>query len=67
MEGIAKVRAVGGSLMVTIPKEIVRMESIQDGQMIKIEVEKVRRTGFGALKGIGPFTKEDELKGQLEE
>jgi len=67
MEGIAKVRAVGGSLMVTIPKEIVRMESIQDGQIVKIEVEKVRRTGFGALKGIGPFTKEDELKGQLEE
>ena len=28
---------------------------------------KMKKDFFGALKGIGSFTKEDELKGQLEE
>ena len=67
METISRIRAVGGSLMVTIPKEIVREESLQDGQLVKIDVKKVGKSGFGLLKGIGPFTKDDELKGQLEE
>jgi len=28
---------------------------------------KIKKSGFGISKGIGPFTKEDELLGQLEE
>ena len=61
METISKVRAIGGSLMVRIPKDLVKLESIQDGQLVKIKLEKVRKSFFGALKGIGKFTKEDEL------
>jgi len=67
MEAVSRVRAVGGSLMVTIPKELAKIESIQNGQVVTFEVKKVRKSGFGLLRGIGPFTKDDELKGQLEE
>ena len=47
--------------MVTIPKEIVREENIKEGQLLEIEVEKIRKSYFGALKGIGRFAKKDEL------
>lgn len=60
-------RKIGGSLMVTIPKEIVVEENLREGEIVKIEVKKIRKDFFGALKGIGPFTKDDELVGQLDE
>ena len=53
--------------MVTIPKDIVKEESIQEGELVEIEVSKIKKDFFGALKGVGSFTHEDELKGQLDE
>ncbi len=67
MEVLTKLRKVGGSLMVRIPKDVVEHESLHEGEAVKLEVKKVKISGFGSLKGIGPFTKEDEFKGQLEE
>jgi len=67
MKALAKTRVVGGSIMVTIPAEIVREKAIRDNEMIEIEVNKIKRDYFGALKGIGHFTREDRLRGQLEE
>ena len=63
MDAIVKTREVGGSLVVTIPREIVKAEEIIANEMIEIEVGKLRRDFFGALKGIGPFTEADELTG----
>ncbi len=60
---IAKTRKVGGSLVVTLPKEIVESKKIKEGEIIEISVKKVRKEGFGALKGVGPFTAQDELTG----
>lgn len=65
MESLTKARKIGGSIMVTIPKEIVETESIQEGEIIKIKVEKIKKSGFGMLKGIGKFSKEDELNTEL--
>ncbi len=62
MKAIAKVRAVGGSLTVTIPKNAVAAESIRKGDLVTIEVEKGKKDFFGVLRGVGPFTQEDELK-----
>jgi len=59
MKALARTRAIGGSLVVTIPKEIVREESLREGEIVKVEIEKVKRSGFGALKGIGKFTDKD--------
>ncbi len=47
--------------MVTLPKEIVESKKIREGEIIEISVKKVRKDGFGILKGVGPFTAEDEL------
>jgi antitoxin component of MazEF toxin-antitoxin module len=60
MDSITKLRKVGGSLVATIPKSIVELESLNEGQTVKIKVEKVKKSFFGAAKGIGSFTKEDK-------
>lgn len=67
MEALTRTRKIGGSLSVTIPKEIVKEEMLIEGELIKIDIEKIKKSGFGLFKGIGPFTREDKFKGQLEE
>jgi hypothetical protein len=58
---LAKTRKVGGSLFVTLPKELVETQKIRENEYIEITVKKCKIDGFGILKGIGPFTVEDEL------
>jgi len=65
METLTRTRAIGGSLVVTIPKEIVDEASLKEGELIKIKVEKIKKSGFGLFKGIGKFSKEDELDTEL--
>ncbi len=67
MKGLTKTRAVGGSLIITIPMEIVKSEMLRENELVEIEVKKPKRDFFGVLRGIGSFSKEDELKVQLEE
>ena len=59
---LAKTRKVGGSLVVTLPKELVESEKIKEGEVVEVKVKKLRKDGFGVLKGVGPFAGEDELK-----
>ncbi len=66
MESITKTRKIGGSLIVTIPKTIVEQEGLIENQLVKIEIQKLSKSGFGMLKGLGSFTKKDKFKGQLE-
>lgn len=61
MESLTRTRKIGGSIMVTVPREIVRAENIHENELVKIDVKKVRKSYRGALKGIGSFTREDEL------
>ena len=67
METLTRTRKIGGSLVVTIPKEIVKEEGIKEKDLVEFKVKKVKKSWFGVFKGIGPMTKKDELKGQLEE
>ena len=60
MESVTRLRKVGGSIVATVPKHVIELEGFVPGQMVKIKLEKVKKSGFGALKGIGSFTKEDE-------
>ena len=62
MKTLTRTRAIGGSLLVTIPKEIVKEEGLRAGDLVEIDVNKPSRSFFGAAKGVGSFTKEDELK-----
>jgi hypothetical protein len=65
MKSLTKTRSVGGSLMITIPAEMVKLEMLRPDELVEVEITKPKKDFFGSLKGIGPFTKEDELKGQL--
>ncbi|HZX12634.1 MAG TPA: hypothetical protein VFE88_04230 [Candidatus Nanoarchaeia archaeon] len=67
MEALAKTRKLGGSLIVTIPKMVVENENLREDELVKIEIKKVKKSGFGLFKGLGKFTKEDKFKGQLED
>ncbi len=58
---LTKTRKVGGSLVVTLPKELVETQRIKENEVVEITVKKCRKDGFGILKGVGPFTVEDEL------
>jgi hypothetical protein len=60
---LTKTRKVGDSIVVTLPKAIVESQQIKEGEIIEITVKKVRKDGFGILKGVGPFTAEDKLTG----
>lgn len=62
IKSLAKTRRIGGSLVVTIPKKVVEQQSIEEGEMVKVNVEKVRINGFGMLKGIGKFTRKDRME-----
>ncbi len=67
MEALIKTRKIGGSLAVTIPHELVEHENLVENEMVKITIEKVKKSGFGMFKNLGSFTKSDKLKGQLED
>ena len=67
MEAVVKTRKIGGSLVVTIPRIIVEEEGLMENQNVRIDVKKIKKSGFGLFKGVGPFTKESKLRGQLEE
>ncbi|MEM3677837.1 MAG: AbrB/MazE/SpoVT family DNA-binding domain-containing protein [Candidatus Bathyarchaeia archaeon] len=58
---LVKTRKVGGSLVVTLPKELVESKKIREGEIVEITVKKVMKDGFGVLKDLPPFTAKDEL------
>ena len=60
MESITKLRKVGGSIVATVPKKLIDLEGLMPGQTVTIQVKKIRKSGLGAMKGIGSFTKEDK-------
>ncbi len=60
-KAIVRSRKVGGSIVVRIPKEVAEQEGIREGELVEVEVRKARKDFYGALKGIGKFSREDEL------
>ena len=59
---LTKTRKVGGSIVVTLPKELVETQKIRENEFVEVTVKKCRKNGFGVLKNMAPFTVEDELK-----
>jgi antitoxin component of MazEF toxin-antitoxin module len=52
---------VGGSIVISIPKKVVKHEGIREGELLEIDVRKAKKDSFGAFKGVGSFTRKDEL------
>lgn len=63
-ETLVKARKLGGSLIVRIPKEIVDSEGIREGEIVRLQVSKTRKSWFGSLEGVGSMTREDEMDEQ---
>lgn len=61
MKTLAKVRSLGGSLMVTIPKGLVEAEGLRKNALVEVDIVPVKKSFFGVARGVGPFTEEDEL------
>jgi len=55
---VTKTKKIGGSIMVRIPKEVVEMLSLGPEEFVEIKVGRIRKSGFGMAKGIGPFKHE---------
>ena len=62
MVAIIRIRALGGSLAVTIPNEIVKKQRLKEDEVVEIEIKKYRQNYFGALKGIGSYKREDRMQ-----
>ena len=61
-----EVKEWGNSLGLIIPKEIVKEEHLEQGDIIRLDVSKVKRLdGFGLFKGAPPFKKEEEDHGEF--
>jgi antitoxin component of MazEF toxin-antitoxin module len=54
-----KAKRVGGSLMITLPKHLVDLIGIKEGDTLQVRVEFPRKDLFGALRGVGKFTPAD--------
>jgi len=62
MAVITRIRALGGSLAVTIPIDLVRKKNLKADEVVEIEITKHKKDYFGALKGIGKFTEKDRME-----
>ncbi|HLC54800.1 MAG TPA: AbrB/MazE/SpoVT family DNA-binding domain-containing protein [Candidatus Nanoarchaeia archaeon] len=62
LKSLARARRIGGSLVITIPMEIVKEEQIEEGELLEFAVKKSRRSYFGIAKEIKSFTREDRMK-----
>ena len=51
---LARVRKVGGSLIVTIPREVVEEEGVKPGELVNIEIRKTKKSFFGAARESDP-------------
>jgi len=65
MKTIARTRRIGGSLVVTIPSSVVKEKQLEENEMVDFVVQKRKINGFGALKGIGSFTKRDRMEDRV--
>ena len=61
METMAKVRKVGGSLTVTIPKEITEKLHLKEHETISVDVKRPEKSFFGTLKNLTPFEEADRF------
>jgi Antidote-toxin recognition MazE, bacterial antitoxin len=60
-KAVTQAKRIGGSLMVRIPAEAAYEEGIKEGDLVELQVSKVKKSWFGSYPGTGPMTREDEL------
>lgn len=58
---VQQTRKIGGSLMIRIPKDIIAMEQIDEGERVEIEIRKLKRDCFGILPRLTSLTKKEKI------
>ena len=46
---------MGGSLVVTLPREVAKLLRLREREVIRLVIERPARSHFGAFRGIGRF------------
>ena len=49
-------RKAGGSLIVTLPREVAEVLRLREREVVRITVERPQRSYFGAFPQVGRFT-----------
>ncbi len=65
LKTLTRTRKIGGSIVVTIPKELVKEEQLKENELVEISIKKTIKNYFGIFKGIGPFTKKDRMEDRV--
>ena len=61
-----KIKKWGNSIGLIIPKDIIKIEDLNVGDTVKIDIEKEKRIdAFGILKGMPRYEREDEGHGEF--
>lgn len=60
VQTIQRTKKIGGSIMVRIPREVVEIEQIHEGETVQIDVKKIKRDWFGTFKGLVHYNKETD-------
>lgn len=58
---VVKTKKIGGSIIVRIPKEVVEEEDLREGELVEVEVRKVKKDWFGAFPTLRQFSRGEEL------
>ena len=51
-----RTRKTVGSLAVTLPREIAELLGLRERELVRITVERPKRSYFGAFRGVRKFT-----------
>ena len=62
---VARTRRIGGSLVITIPSIVAKEENLHEDEIVEVKIKKRKVDGFGALKGIGLFTRKDRMEDRI--
>ncbi len=62
MKSLTKIRSVGGSLIVTIPSEIVKKEKLTNNEFVEIEIRRKSKNFFGLLPDLSEFSEKDRTR-----
>ncbi len=60
MKTIQRIRKIGNSFYVHIPKDVAGAEGILSGDNVLVKVSRLRKAWFGAFPGLKPFNKEED-------
>jgi len=61
-----KIKKWGNSIGLIIPKDIIKIEDLNVGDTVKVDIEKGKRIdSFGILKGMPRYEREDEGHGEF--